>query len=483
MNQPSEDWRDSGIETQTLMFARVRDVALRELVRIRADGTLREAARAMHDHQTGCVLVDAGAQTGLVTDSSLRDALALDDFLVDGPVTRVAHRPLLTIDSGALLLDALLQMQRHGVNRLLVTDRGSISAVLEQTDVLGFFAINSNVVLQQAGQADRPADLKPAVEAMVRLAGALLRNGMKPERIGRLVSDVNRAVFRRIFHLIVPEEFRHDVCFIVMGSEGRREQILPTDQDNALIVRDGVTVESVLPACRAISDALNDLGYPRCSGDIMLSNPYWVLSQTELRNRISNWIVSSGNDDVMNLSIFFDAAAVAGDESLLSTLKAVMFEAVSVSDAFCARFASAINAFPVPIGIFSRLQLERSGEQAGTLDIKKGGVFPVVHGIRSLALQKGLAVTPTLERIEALVEVGVLERRFAREIAEAFGFMSTLRAESGLAAMRAGVPATNRIRPAELTNIDQEILLESLRVVVRLRKLIGQHFRLDLLGF
>jgi CBS domain-containing protein len=482
MNQPGGDWHESGVEAQTLMTARVRDVALREPVRIQADATLRDAARAMRDQGVGCLLIEAGADSALVTAASLRDALALDAVPPDAPVVRAAHHPLVTIDSGALLLDALIQMQRPGVEYLLVTDHGRIFAAIEQADVLGYLATHSSAILELVARAKQPTDLKPAADAMLRLIGALLRNGMKSDRIGRLASDVHRAIFRRLFEMLVPKELQQDACFIVMGSEGRSEQILPTDQDNALIVRDGLDAGSIMPACCAITGALIDIGYPRCPGDIMISNPSWVLTQSAFRARLSRWIASSGNDDVMNLAIFFDAEAVAGDEHLLSEVKAAVFEEAASSDAFCARFASAINAFPVPIGIFSRLRLDRSGESAGTLDIKKGGVFPIVHGIRALALQKKLTTTPTLNRIEALVDLRTIDERFAREVVEAFRFMCTVRAECGLAAIDCGMPATNRLRPDDLTHIDQEILAESLQVVVRLRRLVGQKFRLDLLG-
>lgn len=483
MNQPGGDWHESGVEAQTLMTARVRDVALRKPVRIQADATLRDAARAMRDQRVGCLLIDAGADSAIITDSSLRDALALNEVPPDAPIVRVARYPLATIDSGAPLLDALIQMQRLGLESLLVTDQGRIFAVLEQADVLGYLALHSSAILEVVARAEQPTDLRPAADAMLRLVGALLRNGMKSDRIGRLASDVHRAIFRRLFEMLVPMEIQQDVCFIVMGSEGRSEQILPTDQDNALIVRDGLDVESIMPSCCAITGALIDLGYPRCPGDIMISNPSWVLTQSGFRAQVARWIASSSNDDVMNLAIFFDAEAVAGDEHLLNGVKATLFEAAATSDAFCARFASAINAFPVPIGMFSRLQLDRSGELAGTLDIKKGGVFPIVHGIRALALQKNLKTTPTLDRIEALVDLRTLDKRFAREVVEAFRFMCTVRAECGLAAMDCGMPATNRLRPDDLTHIDKEILAESLQVVVRLRRVVGQNFRLDLLGY
>ncbi|MBL7650329.1 MAG: hypothetical protein JNK74_29600, partial [Candidatus Hydrogenedentes bacterium] len=196
---------------------------LREPVRIQADATLRDAAQAMRDQRVGCLLIEAGADSALVTDSSLRDALALDEVPADAPVVRVAHRPLVTIDSGALLLDALIQMQRPGVEYLLVTDHGRIFAALDQTDVLGYMATHSSAILELVARAKQPTDLKPAADAMLRLIGALLRNGMKSDRIGRLASDVHRAIFRRLFEMLVPKELQQDACFIVMGSEGRSE--------------------------------------------------------------------------------------------------------------------------------------------------------------------------------------------------------------------------------------------------------------------
>ncbi|HMV53728.1 MAG TPA: putative nucleotidyltransferase substrate binding domain-containing protein [Rhodocyclaceae bacterium] len=474
---------ESGVETQALLLARVRDVVLRQSVLLSESAELGEAARAMRDNAVSCVLVGSEADPGIVTSTDLRDALALHGHHPHEPIGPLARRPIVAIDDGALLLDALIEMERTRVKRLPVTRAGRIHAVLELGDLLSYFALHSNVILRVAGDAPDADALKPAFRSLVRMVSALQRIGMKPDRIGRLASEINRAIFHRVFDLVMPVDLRNDLCLIVMGSEGRAEQILPTDQDNALIVRDGIDPASLMPACRAFSEALAVIGYPPCAGNVMVSNPAWVLGESGFRNRIGHWIVNGSNDDVMNLAIFFDATAVAGDATLLAQVKAVLFEVSSAGDTFFARFASAINAFPVPINMFSRLQVERSGEQAGTLDIKKSGIFPIVQGIRSLALQHRLTVTGTLDRIDALVHLGAFDKRFARELGDAFGFLCTLRTQAGLAAFEAGQPATNRVRPADLSQIDQEVLVESLRVVLKLRKLITQHYRLDMLGF
>lgn len=474
---------ESGVETQALLIARVRDVALRQTVLLSETASLGDAAGAMRANEVSCVLVGSPDDPGIVTSTDVRDALALHGHLSTSPLGPLARRPIMAIDDSAMLLDALIEMERTRVKRLPVTRGGRVRAVLELGDLLSYFALHSNVVLRIAGEARDPEALKPAFQSLVRMVSALLHIGMKADRIGRLASEVNRAVFRRVFELVMPADLRDDLCLIVMGSEGRGEQILPTDQDNALIVRDGIDPESLMPACRAFSDALESIGYPPCSGGVMVRNPDWVLSESGFRDRIWRWIAHGSNEDVMNLAIFFDAVAVAGDATLLAQVKDVLFEVSSAGDAFFARFASAINAFPVPMGMFSRLLVERSGEHAGTIDIKKGGIFPIVQAIRSLALQRRLTVTGTLDRIAALVDSGAFDQHFGRELGDAFGFLNTLRARVGLAAIEAGRPATNRLRPAELSQIDQEVLVESLRIVLKLRRLVTQHFRLDMLGF
>lgn len=477
------DEAESGVETQALLIARVRDVALHRGVVLPDTASLREATQAMREHEVSCVLVGPPDDPGIVTSTDVRDALALHGLTPDAPIGPLARRPVMAIADGALLLDALVEMERTRVKRLPVSTDGRLDAVLELGDLLSYFAVHSNAVLRLAGQAPDAAALKPAFQSLLRMVGALHRIGMKPEHLGRLAGDVNRAVFRRVFELVMPPALRDDMCLIVMGSEGRGEQILPTDQDNALILREGIEPNTVMPACRAFSEALAEIGYPPCSGNVMVRNPYWVLAESAFRDRLAGWIYGGSNDDVMNLAIFYDAAAVAGDAALLGSVKAVLFEMATASDAFYARFASAINAFPVPMGLFSRLKVERAGEHAGTLDLKKGGIFPIVQGVRSLALQRKLAATGTLERIEALVDLGMLDKRFGRELADAFGFLCSLRTGAGLAAIESGRTPNNRIRPDELSHIDQEVLTESLRVVHKLRKLVDQHFRLDMLGF
>lgn len=470
---------NQGAEAQSLLIARVRDMAHHPVVLLSPTDTLRNAARKMRDQSVSCVLVDAGEGPGIVTGTDLRDALALEGQEPDSPLGPLARRPLITVDDGDLLLDALIRMQRAGVRRLIVTEGGRPCGLLEQGDVLGYLASHSHAVLLLAQQATRPADLKPAFRSLVQLISVLHRNGMRLDRIAQVVSDVNRALIRRVFDLVFPAAVRNHACLVVLGSEGRAEQLLPTDQDNALILEDGFSHPDLAAYCREFSSAMVAVGYPPCPGNIMLSNPAWVRQESGFREQLRRWVYGQSSQDVMELAIFFDAAAVAGDATLLDRVRAFLFDFLGGSDAFYGRFADAVNAFPIPLRSFSRLKLDPSGQ----IDVKKGGIFPLVHGVRSLALEKQIPLTGTLARIRHLADIGILEQPFSRDLAEAFEVLCGLRTDFGLAAIDEGRAPDNLIRPQLLTELDRERLRETLRVVARFRGQIRHHFRLDILGF
>jgi CBS domain-containing protein len=185
----------------------------------------------------------------------------------------------------------------------------------------------------------------------------------------------------------------------VLGSEGREEQVLKTDQDNALILRDDFLIPSLAQITAEFTDSLIEFGYPRCPGNIMVSNPYWTKSVTAFKDELFQWIVHPTHDSFLQFAIFCDARAVAGDENLLRHVKDRMYRLLGDHRSFYSQFAKATVAFETPLGFFTNFVLEKNRDE---LDIKKGGIFPIVHGVRSLALEYRLPQTNTVDRITAL---------------------------------------------------------------------------------
>ena len=215
------------------------------------------------------------------------------------------------------LYDAMILMLRHRIHRVVVREGDAVVGVLSQLDLMAFVASHSHLIALQAAQASRLAELKAAARQIDSLIRVLHEDGVRVEVITGLVAELNRQVFRRLWELLAPEALRANSCLIVMGSEGRGEQIIKTDQDNALLLRDGFVFEGLEAVTEAFTAALIDFGYPTCPGGIMLSRPLWRQPLAGFRESLRQWIHGDDPDGPMNLAIFLDAAAVAGDAALL----------------------------------------------------------------------------------------------------------------------------------------------------------------------
>jgi CBS domain-containing protein len=191
-------------------------------------------------------------------------------------------------------------------------------------------------------------------------------------------------VFKKLYAFIAPPELLDNSCLVVMGSEGRGEQILKTDQDNAIILREGFVYDGLEKITQELTETLVDFGYPACPGKIMVNNPYWCQSLKGFKNQIFQWVVEF-REPLLELAIFCDAKAVAGDVSLLEEAKQYLYERLQDNQAFFAHFAKPTISFETPLSLFTTFIVDKSHKNQ--LDIKKGGIFPIVHGVRSLALE------------------------------------------------------------------------------------------------
>ena len=281
------------------------------------------------------------------------------------------------------------------------------------------------------------------------------------------------ALLSRLFGMIAPDEIRTGSCLVVMGSEGRGEQVVRTDQDNGLILA-GPVDKATLDAFRDdFSGALASFGFPPCPGNVMVRNPVWSKPLSDYLADFRRWVVLPDEAAHMNVAIFYDARAVAGDAELLTKAKAVLIDLIRGEQAYLAHFARAVDAFTTPIGLFNNLiTSEGNGD---SLDLKKGGIFPIVHGIRSLAIEHGLLETATDKRIAQLREIGVLKADFARELSQTFQFLLMLRLDGQLAAS-AGTSGT-LVRPSSLSSMERDLLRDAFQVVKQFRELIRHHFK------
>ena len=473
-------------EFLSLMMARVRDAFVRKPFYVDGALDIVGVCRLMHEQSTSNVLVRDGARVGMFTTSDLRDALLREVPPHELAVREVARFELIVIDADAEVFEALLLMLRHRVHRVVVREpsvdggEGEIVGVLGQLDLMSFVSNHSHLIALQIEQAQGVADLKQVALQMDGLIVLLHGGGIRIEIIGGLMRELNRQLFARLWGLIAPPELVANSCLVVMGSEGRGEQVLKTDQDNALLLRDGFEFDGLDRVTAQFTAALIDFGYPPCPGGIMLSTPLWCQPVEAFKETLRHWIFDGAPDGEMNLAIFVDAAAVTGDAALLQEARRFVDTHLAHSDVFFARFASAIDQFSESAGWWARLAALRGrGAEAEVFDLKKLGTFPVVHGVRALALQHHVNELGTAARLQVLANRGLLAAPMARDLTEALHFLMDLKLENNLRQRRAGQPVGNGVELASLGTLERDLLKDALAIIKRFRQHLRLHFRLD----
>ncbi|HET7882014.1 MAG TPA: putative nucleotidyltransferase substrate binding domain-containing protein, partial [Acetobacteraceae bacterium] len=419
---------------------------------------------------------------GIVTDADLANAALVRALPFDAPIEQVASFPAVTIDHDAFLFRAQLLMTQRGVRHMPVLRDGTAIGVLELIDLVGHMSSRSYLVMAEIERAASIDDLGRAATAIGPLLEALHETGMRIQAIAEMVSDLNRSILRRLFAFLAPPDLLANACLVVMGSEGRGEQLARTDQDNALIVADGAAVDDAAlhEVCTRFTETLIGYGYPRCPGNMMVSNPQWAQREAAFRANIDGWLERPSGEGFLNLAALTDAAAVAGDPTVLERVRRHLFASIGNAGGFLSHFARPILQFDTPIGFFHQILLGH-GEHTGEIDVKKGGVFPIVHGVRALALERRIEETNSFARIEALAAAGALERDFAEDLAEALQYLMELRLRARLGKERggAGAAADDFVRAQELSRLQHDGLRDSLLIVKRFKERISRHFRLD----
>ncbi|MCT7551854.1 DUF294 nucleotidyltransferase-like domain-containing protein [Aliarcobacter butzleri] len=462
-------------QLSSFMIAKVGDTLIHEACMVDENTKLIDAIEKSMQFKTSTIIVkksDGGY--GIITDSLLKVKVLLQGRDLTIPVSDIAIFPLLTIQKDDYLFEALTILIKRNIKRIGVTNNnGEMIGILEQIDILSHFANHTYVIESKIKNANKVEDLKIASNEFLNIIKSLQAKGVKIYHISNLIGQLNTKVYQKLYSLVLPEELQKNACLIVMGSEGRNEQIIKTDQDNALVIKNDIDVEQYRPYMQQLTNHLVDLGYPPCEGNIMVSNPYWCKTADEYKTDITKWINSPDMKSYLDLAIFIDAFAVAGDKELLINLKEYLYNKIQSKDIFMAYFAKSTLAFDTPTTFSSFMAKD------DLINIKKAAIFPIVQGIRSLALKEKIKETTTIKRIKILEARNILEKTKAAELIEAFEIASTLRLKNQLDCIQEGVALTNEINTNDLGKIERDLLKESFKIVVEFKKFINYIFKLD----
>lgn len=466
-----------GQDMAEFMLATISDATLRDPLIVNEGTSIAEATALMRETKSDCVLARKGSRVGMVTGTDLLDAVVLEGMALNTDVSEIAKYRLITTHPDDYLFNVLVLMTQQQIERVVVMDGTTLVGIVQLTDVLSYFSSHSHVVGLRLERASTVDDLREAAKGINSLIRALISTGVRIRFTMDLLSAMNGRIISKLFDLVVPDDLQPHVCLIVMGSEGRGEQIMKTDQDNAIIFRNALIWPEMERVMQEFSEKLISFGFPPCPGNIMVSNPYWVNSVDDWTQKLQDWSLSNDGEDQMNLAIAVDAKPVAGNVALFKVARNWFLRNLRNNDIFFSHFARAAIEFDTPLTFFGNIK------DKGELDIKKGGIFPIVHGVRTLALEHRILKTNTYERLELLHEMGVLGERESKDLCEALGLFINIRLRQQLRRAdenESGIdPTPNIIELGSLNKMDRDLLRDALQVVKSFKKSLTNRYHLN----
>jgi CBS domain-containing protein len=439
--------------------------------------TVQQAAAAMQNARVGSVLITTDPP-GIVSDRDLRGRVLAASLGPQTAITQVMSRPLKTIDADAPAFTALRLMLEHNIHHLPVIEEGKIVGVISSTDLLFQQSSNPLYLRQTLETLSEPLETARYSEKIGSTVDMLFESGLGAAQIGQLISSLNDVLVKRLVDLAQAELGTPPTAYawIVFGSEGRLEQALLTDQDNALVFDDstGTAQNYFDQLSRLVVDGLIQAGFPRCPGEFMATR--WCKPLNEWHRLFTNWIRLPEPKALLDAAIFFDFRPIAGELSLESLEQ--LITGAQNEKRFLAHMLNGALAFRPSLGLFNRLRSDN-----GNVDLKKGGIASIVSLARVAALAAGSRERPTLERLRSTAASGsVLSPESAQEFADIFPVLLRLRLRAQLAARKKGQRLENSVNLTELSTLEKRHLRESLIIIKDTQEELRAAWQLDRLG-
>lgn len=465
-----------------IMRTRVSDIAKRAPITAAPEASIRQAAQAMSDARVSAILVtDADRLVGIMTDRDLRRVVA-DGLDCNAPVSTLMTPDPSTVTGDALAFEVLMGMTQRRIHHLPVVDGGRPVGMVTAGDLMRLEQTNPVYLV---GDISKQTDLDGLVNSAKRLphvVETLAGQEIPAADVARVVTAVSDALARRLLNLAEAELGTPPVryCWVVLGSQGRMEQGLGSDQDSALLLDDAYRPEHdayFAALAERVVAGLELCGYPRCPGDMMASNPAWRLRNSDWAVHFGRWINSPDPDALLNTQTFFDMRPLYGDNALHARLASAIGAAAPGSPRFLQQLATQAQAWKVPLGFFRDFALSDSGDHRNTLDLKAGGIAAVVQMARVLALSRGITTVNTSERLRAAAAAGALSAENAENLVDAYEFILQVRLGHQVRRLRAGAVPDNHVNPAELTSFEKRHLRDAFEIIRKMQGALGHVYQ------
>ncbi|MEH6579586.1 MAG: DUF294 nucleotidyltransferase-like domain-containing protein [Amphritea sp.] len=479
-------------DANALMASKVTELISREPVTLFKNETIQQAAQKMTAEGVSSLLIldpEIVAEqceedepdeplVGIITDKDLRTRVLATGLSLQAPVAEIMSTDLISLDDDAYVFEAMLKMLRYNLHHLPVLDNKRPVGVIAVSDIVRYESQNSLYVVGNVFRQQSVTELKVLSAEVNACFVRMVHEDANSHMIGSAMSVIGRSFKQRLLELAEEQLGPPPVpyCFLALGSMARDEQLIITDQDNALILDNSFDAslhgEYFAALAAFVSDGLAECGYKYCTGDIMATNPRWRKTRREWEQCFSDWIDNPDPEALLHCSIFFDLEGVWGKVDWAEQLTTFVVRRARRNKGFLASMArNALNRTP-PLGFFKSFVMEQNGEHKNSINLKRRGTAPLADLIRVHGLAIGSKALNTFERLDDIIKAGILPEGRESDLRDALEFISMVRIRHQALDLAAGREPDNNIEPEHISEFERRNLKDAFEILSNSQKFL-----------
>ena len=447
---------------------------------------INRVAKLMTKEKFSAALVktDSNEFIGIITDQDIRRRVVSENLNTDRPIYEVMSSPLISIHESSLVFEAFSIMNENASHHLAVKNNDNeIIGIISSEELVTVQRHSTTYLRREIENANSVDELISAHDKLPRLVKMLVDSGTRSRIIAQIVTSIFDTIAEKLISFAIAElgEPPAKFTFLALGSVGRKEQTLISDQDNAIIYEnvspdlEKLTHTYFYEMGTKVCDCLNECGYEYCPGEAMAKNPKWCQPISKWKEYFHTWITNSDQQDLIDISIFFDFRSLYGNSELSDELRSFIFETSDGQAGFFQQLAKNSLVHRPPVGLLGKIMVESKGEHQETFDIKSA-IMPISDFARIYSLKKRVNNPNSLERLEGLLKKGVINKNTYEELKQAYNYLMQLRFKHQSEQIIKNVCADNYINPNELTQIEQKTLKNIFSQILSIQKKLSYDF-------
>lgn len=466
-------------DANSLTTSKVKTLLSRDVLILPNNSSIQSVAQQMAEDNVSAALIndpeitdeDGNSFVGIITEKDLCAKVIAAGLSVEEPVTEVMSTELISLDHNAYIFEAMLLMLRYNVHHLPILKNKRPIGLIEVTDIIRYESQNSLLFVSSIVQQQSTDDLALLSTQLKDCFVRMINEDANSHMVGRAMSEIGRSFKQRLLELAEQELGEPPIpyCFLALGSMARDEQLIVTDQDNAIILdnsyEEHLHGEYFKKLAKFVCDGLAECGYSYCTGDIMATNDEFRKTQAQWEDCFTDWIDDPNPQALLNCSIFFDLTGVFGRVKWAEQLNGFILRRAKKNNRFLACLArNALNRKP-PLGFFKDFVMEKDGRHNNSINLKRRGTAPLADLIRIHALAIGSQSQNSFQRLEDIIEAGILPKSKGQDLHHAMEFISMVRLRHQALDIESGIEPDNNIEPENMSDFERRNLKDAFLVL------------------